>query len=135
LAMDIQHITGRISPDAATSPTAPVREKTDGLNRPSFEQVLKQVREPAELQFSKHAVKRLENRSISVTNEDISRIEDAVKKAEEKGGRESLVLDGNRAFLINIKNKTVITALDMMEMREHVFTNIDSTVFTNKFST
>jgi len=132
--MNIQHITGRINPDVTKSANPSVRENADGFNRPSFEQVLKQVRQPAELRFSKHAMKRLDNRSISVTNEDMSRIHEAVKKAEEKGGRESLVLDGDRAFLINIKNKTVITALDMMEMREHVFTNIDSTVFTSKFS-
>jgi len=134
--MDIQHITGRITPDAARPPK-PENTGENGRNGQhlSFNEVLQQVQQPGELRFSRHAMKRLENRSISLNNSDMSRIQEAVLKAEKKGSRESLVLDGDHAFVINIKSKTVITALDMMEMRERVFTNIDSTVVTNQFST
>ena len=32
------------------------------------------------------------------------------------------------AFVVSVKNKTVITAVDRDHMRDHVFTNIDSAV-------
>ena len=38
-----------------------------------------------------------------------------------------VLLDGS-AFVVSVKNKTVITAVDAQSMREHVFTNIDSAV-------
>ena len=36
-------------------------------------------------------------------------------------------VDGT-AFVVSVRNKTVITAVDQEHMREHVFTNIDSAV-------
>ena len=60
----------------------------------------------------------------------MQRLQEAVSRAEQKGSRDSLILDGDQAFLVNIPNKTVVTAVDMMELRDRVFTNIDSTVLT-----
>ena len=61
--------------------------------------------------------------------EQLERLGKAVEKAESKGAKETLVLLGNdSALIVNIKNKTVVTALDQSMMKENVFTNIDSTV-------
>ncbi len=59
----------------------------------------------------------------------MDKINDAVQKAEAKGSKDSLVMMNNTAFLVNIPNKTVITAMSLANASENVFTNIDSVVF------
>jgi flagellar operon protein len=127
--MDIQHITSRVDPNQAPQkkqPQAPASKTKDGLN---FSGVL---REQHNLEFSGHALKRLKNRSISMNELDIKRLEDAMERVEEKGGRDSLVMDGDRAFLVNVPSRKVVTAVDIAELRHKVFTNIDSTVLTRR---
>lgn len=81
-----------------------------------------------ELKFSAHAQTRLRSRKIDLTNDMMSRLDKAVTNAEEKGSHDTLVLLSNLAFIVNIPNKTVITAMEGDNIRENVFTNIDSTV-------
>ena len=78
------------------------------------------------LKFSKHANERLASRNIDLTKEQLKRLETGAKKASEKGINESLVLVDNLAFIVNIKNNTVITAVNDGE--DKVFTNIDGAV-------
>ena len=52
----------------------------------------------------------------------------AVDRAAAKGARESLVLVDDTAFVVSVRNRTVITAVDRARMRDQVFTNIDSAV-------
>ena len=59
----------------------------------------------------------------------MNRLQEAVNKAEQKGAKDSLVMMNNKAFIVNIPNKTVITALDVEKSEENIFTNIDSVVF------
>lgn len=86
-------------------------------------------KELSKLKFSNHAVKRLENRNIQLTDTDINRIQDAVQKAEMKGSKDSLVMMNNTAYIVNIPNKTVVTALPVEQSADNIFTNIDSVVF------
>lgn len=81
------------------------------------------------LKFSNHASKRIESRELQLSETDMTKLEDAVNKAEAKGAKDSLVMMDNRAFIVNIPNKTVITALDVQKSSENIFTNIDSVVF------
>jgi flagellar operon protein len=81
------------------------------------------------VKFSSHALKRLESRNIQLGDEQISKIQTAVEKAESKGSRDSLVLMDNTALIVNIPNKTVVTAMAVGEGNENIFTNIDSVVF------
>lgn len=124
--MDIRHLTGRITPDALPAQQG---QRSVEAGQPSFKEVLADV---SELEFSGHALKRLRDRSISMDEAGLERLQEAVSRAEQKGARDSLILDGDQAYLVNIPNKTVVTAVDMMELRERVFTNIDSTVLTKK---
>lgn len=96
----------------------------------SFRDILleKQVQESGELKFSKHASLRLEERNISLTEEQNERLQNGVKKADEKGIQESLVMMDSLAFIVNIPNKTVVTAMDQRETDNNVFTNIDGAV-------
>ena len=98
----------------------------------SFEEILHQKREvteeSSELKFSKHAAMRLEDRNINLSKEQSSRLENGVQKASEKGIRESLVLMDSLAFIVNVPNKTVVTAMDQGESSDNIFTNIDGAV-------
>ena len=82
----------------------------------------------SELKFSKHAVSRLSDRNISLTDAQNVRLANGVKQASEKGITESLVLIDSLAFIVNIPNRTVVTALDQTETNSNIFTNIDGAV-------
>ncbi|MFZ0452518.1 MAG: TIGR02530 family flagellar biosynthesis protein [Ignavibacteriaceae bacterium] len=81
------------------------------------------------LKFSNHALKRLENRNISLSESDLGKIRNAVEKAQLKGAKDSLVMMKDTAFIVNIPNKTVVTAMPLNNSEENIFTNIDSVVF------
>ena len=87
-------------------------------------------KELSKLKFSGHALKRLEARNIKLSESELSKIETAMEKAEMKGSKDSLVMLDDKAFIINVPNKTVITALNIDNESDNVFTNIDSVVFT-----
>ncbi|TFH55398.1 MAG: flagellar protein [Candidatus Zixiibacteriota bacterium] len=81
-----------------------------------------------QLTFSKHAQERLFSRNISLSEETLNGIADAIDKAELKGSKETLVLSDEAAFVVSVKNRTVITAFDRDNLREGVVTSIDSAV-------
>ena len=80
------------------------------------------------LRFSNHAQRRLESRRIALGDEGLARLAQAVERAERRGGRESLVLMGDLAFIVNVPERVVVTALDARHRGEGVFTQIDSVV-------
>jgi len=81
-----------------------------------------------ELKFSRHAQERLQSRNIKLDAADLDKIQAAVRKAQDKGAKDSLILMNDLAFIVSIKNNTVITALDGDSMKDNLFTNIDSAV-------
>ena len=99
----------------------------------TFEELLmrkqnERVMEASTLKFSKHAVNRLNNRKIFLTDSQSIRLEHGVKQASEKGIQESLVLVDSLAFIVNIPSKTVVTAMEQNETNSNIFTNIDGAV-------
>lgn len=108
------------------------KESSDVL---SFQEVLKykqdafqQIIEPASVSFSKHASERLNSRNIHLTDTQMQRLNQGIEQARDKNINESLVMLDNLAFIVNVKNNTVITALNQGEETNHVFTNIDGAV-------
>lgn len=102
---------------------------------PSFLDVLKdktevsgQIPSDNKLKFSNHATERMTSRGINLNKTDFDRMGKAVENAEKKGSKEMLVLMGENAFIVNVKNKMVVTAMDRNLMKENLFTNIDSTI-------
>lgn len=91
----------------------------------SFEDILKSKQK---IKFSKHASMRLSERNISLTAEQNQRLQNGVEAASEKGIKESLVLVDSLAFIVNVPNNTVVTAMDKKETNNNVFTNIDGAV-------
>ena len=100
----------------------------------SFESIFQ--KELEKVKFSSHALKRLEERQIQLSDDEMIKINTAIEKAESKGSKDSLVMMNlttgqarSTAFIVNIPNKTVITAMPIGDSNENVFTNIDSVVF------
>jgi len=118
---------GRVIQPLSTPKTEP-QPKAPEKKGDSFQKVLEQKLKGKEIRFSRHAAERMMNRSIELNNQDLKRLDDAVQKAAEKGAKESLVVMGDNAYVVSVKNNTVITALDGSSMRENVFTNIDSAI-------
>ncbi|MBS4024766.1 MAG: flagellar protein [Clostridia bacterium] len=100
----------------------------DKPNQASFAQIFQQQLDKTGLKFSAHAQKRLADRNINLDAAELQKLETALSKAQAKGAKESLVLINNRAYVISVPNKTVITAVDEHSLKENVFTNIDSAV-------
>jgi flagellar operon protein len=124
----------------STSPVQPVQnqsqpqtgiQKQDGQGQ-NFADVLSNVEN---LRFSNHAQKRLQYRNISLDQDGINRLSGAVDKAQKRGGKESLVMMDNLAFIVNVKERLVVTALDEQSRGEGVFTQIDSVVFADPSET
>jgi flagellar operon protein len=103
--------------------------KTNPKGIPSFQAELNKHLQEQSVTFSAHAMERLRMRNIRLSQEDLQRIGSAVDKVAAKGGRESLVVYKNTAYVISVTNRTVITAVDTARMHDHVFTQIDSAVF------
>lgn len=101
-------------------------------NGPSFQDILtkktESTRQTGEIKFSKHAANRLVDRNIELTEEQVERLNLGAAKAEAKGINESLVIVDSLAFIVNVPNQTVITAMSQAETDENVFTNIDGAV-------
>jgi len=93
---------------------------------PGFDVIFRE--ELDKIKFSNHALKRLETRNIQLSSEDVSKIQTAVEKAELKGSKDSLVMMNDTVFIVNIPNRTVVTAMPLGSNEENVFTNIDSFV-------
>jgi len=132
-----------VGPNAAPGPKAPaapapsqaLRGAVLGRAREGsgagFHAVLEQeVRRGAALRFSGHAQLRLQAAGVTMSPQDLARLAAAVERAEAKGARSSLILMDDMAFVVSIKNRTVITAIDRQRAKDNVFTQIDSAVIT-----
>lgn len=103
-----------------------IANNTSNTSNKTFKQILESQAENKNISFSKHANMRLNDRNLQLSNSQIKRVEDGIRRAKEKGIKDSLVLVDNIALLVNIKNKTVVTAIDSNS--EKVYTNIDGAV-------
>lgn len=99
----------------------------------SFQEVLRQkamqgAGQTQELRFSKHASGRLADRGIELSENQMERLNDGVRKAQQKGIKDSLVIVDELAFIVNVPNSTVVTAMDSTQTGDSVFTNINGAV-------
>lgn len=104
------------------------KQKPNMVNRASGKTFQEILAEKKEITFSKHASNRLEDRKIVLTKDQIQRLTDGTQKAGEKGIKDTLVMIDKLAFIVNVPNKIVVTAMDQMETNENIFTNIDGAV-------
>ncbi len=101
-----------------------VKQKTE---KNAFGQLLQNtIQQTNDLKFSAHALKRLELRQLNLSPMDLQRLQHGVQKLEAKGARNSVILMDDRAFVISVQNRTVVTAIDQNQSDQKIFTNIDS---------
>lgn len=118
--------SGRVS---RTSQADAVRKSDNGRSDIAFDEILREaVQKEQAIKFSKHAQIRMRQRNILLSQQEIDLIGQAIEKAKAKGVRDSLVLMGNLAFIVNVPTKTIVTAVDGESIKESVFTNIDGAV-------
>lgn len=104
-----------------------VSKDADSDNTLSFRDILKSKSTENEVVFSKHANQRLESRNITLSEAQLGRLNQGVDKARNKSINESLVMMDNLAFIVNVKNNMVVTAMEQGD-DTNVFTNIDGAV-------
>ena len=88
----------------------------------------KTLQDAGSLKFSKHALGRLNDRNIELSEGQLERLNEGAQRAEQKGIRDSLVIVDELAFIVNVPNQTVVTAMDSTETNNNVFTNINGAV-------
>lgn len=97
-----------------------------------FEQLLQeriqQKQQTQELQFSKHAKERIDQRGIEMTSTLMNDLNNAVAKAKQKGAKDVVVIGPKEVFIVNVPNNIVVTTLSGAEMKNNIFTKIDSAV-------
>ncbi len=111
-----------------------------GANAPSFAELLRTRQGIASgesglpaadadaIRFSAHAQTRLQSRHIALQPDHIARLQSAVGRAAAKGSKDALVLMDDMALVVSVKNRTVVTVVDKDNLKQNVFTNIDSAV-------
>ena len=122
----------------------PGQKKVDQSNRlpkqggnSEFSEILKQqgaqAKQPMHggLNVSGHAAQRLQERSIDFNGDEFMKVKDAMSKLKDKGAKQSLVVTDKAAYIVDVKNNKLVTAVDKGSMNENVFTKIDSTLFVN----
>lgn len=92
----------------------------------SHQDALQQAQQP--LKFSAHASQRISSRNIAMDQQLMNKLHEAILKAGSKGIEDSLVLTKDAAFIVNVPNKTVVTALDRDQLNGNVFTQIDGAI-------
>ena len=118
--MRVDRVNQTLTPIEAP-PSSPIEPGT-------FQTLLESRLKRTGLEFSKHALERLEQRSIQVSSDTLERLSESARRAESKGAKTTLILIGDLAFVVSVENKRVITVAEQSSLQERVFTNIDSVV-------
>jgi flagellar operon protein len=109
-------------------PTTTRRANVQSPTLPSGNQSFQSILQDQLVRFSHHAEVRLQQRGIQLQPEQLAKLESAIDKAAAKGAKDALMLLNGMALIVNIPNRTVVTALDGNSMKDNVFTQIDSAV-------
>ncbi|MCH5196058.1 MAG: hypothetical protein J1F28_05055 [Oscillospiraceae bacterium] len=115
-----------VTTGTGVSPSETVQKSGEG----SFAEALQQkIEEKQGVEFSKHAMQRISERNIDITeNGTLDRLNKGVEIAADKGSQDALILVGDNAFVVSVRNNKVITTIAQEELKGNIFTNIDSTV-------
>ena len=118
---------GKLPEQGQARPGGPTQKGGDF--RAALCQELERTGPTKDVAFSKHAISRAEQRGIEITPNLIDQLKGSMVRAQAKGATNILAMDAEKAFIINVPNAKVITAITQEEMKESVFTNIDGAVF------
>lgn len=123
-ALKLQHASAQLQVQANASAGLGA-----GTAKSSFADLLQQkVDRSQSVHFSKHAAQRVQERGIEMTENLLQDLNQAISKAREKGAKDVVVIGQSGAFIVNVPNNVVVTTMSGTEMKENIFTNIDSAV-------
>lgn len=83
------------------------------------------------ISLSTHAMRRLQERNITIDKEEYAKLQTAMDRLKLKGGQDSLVITSKAAYIVDVPKNTIVTAIDKDSIGENVFTKIDSTILMN----
>ncbi len=86
---------------------------------------------PKGIHLSTHALRRLQERNLTLDKEEYAKLQTAMDRLKLKGGQDSLVITGKAAYIVDVPKNTIVTAIDKESIGENVFTKIDSTILMN----
>ncbi|GAA3406648.1 TIGR02530 family flagellar biosynthesis protein [Paenibacillus hodogayensis] len=118
---------GQMYPGAVSS-VAGIKRAEANARQPAGAKSFQDVFSDSLVRISHHAGVRLQQRGIELKPEQMDKINSAIDKAAAKGAKESLILMDNMAMIVNVRSKTIVTAMDGAAMKDNVFTQIDSAV-------
>ena len=124
----IQRVSGLERRDAPQA-RVPQRGPAGGFGAMLQQELARQEQQPQGVEFSKHAISRAQERGIEVPPDLMDQLAGSVIRAQAKGATNILAMDTEKAFIINVPNARVITAITQEEMKQNIFTNIDGAVF------
>ncbi len=133
--MNIRELSSRVERSQSVNPASGVSPQQFIPGKPvtSFDQSLEKaqqniIQQEESLRLSAHAVQRLEERDISLTHQERIDLGQAISRLNDKGARNALIVRSDAAFVVNVPNRTMVTAISQQELQQRVFTQIDSTV-------
>lgn len=102
----------------------PKNQQTNQINK-DFKAILDSEKK---LKISKHASERLNERNINISKVTWQKLSKKINEAKQKGITDSLVLTSDAALLVSAENSTVVTAMNLNEIQDRIFTNINGTI-------
>ena len=129
----IDRITGGPAIGPLGGPTAGSVQSTstspptgDPRGAASFADELAAAGRDHSVNISGHALRRLGQRDIELQGDQLERLSRAIDTLAAKGGRQSLVMLDQVAYVVHVPSHTVVTAIAPKDSKESVFTQIDS---------
>ncbi|HHO51813.1 MAG TPA: hypothetical protein ENK18_13280 [Deltaproteobacteria bacterium] len=126
----------RIAPGGLSTGT---RVRSGELAQPGFEAALERLLDPPPpepegdeastdgVRLSRHAESRLASRGLSFGEEERAQLSEALTALQGRQARKALVLTGDRAWIVGVERRTVVTVMSRTEALGQVFTDLDST--------
>ena len=127
--MTVRELATRVDPGILAPQQGSASRPAEQIRRGEFAEQLRRAREQTQTSgftLSAHAQQRIEQRGISLNPQEQQSLNDALFQLESKGARDALLLRSDAAFIVNVPSRTVVTAVDTNELKERVFTQIDS---------
>jgi flagellar operon protein len=132
IGTDLTLNPGLVRDTSLTPSSSPTGQPTSGAP-PSeggslFRNALSAAADEHSLQFSEHAMKRVEQRQIPFEGDQMDRLSKAMDTLSQRGSRQSLVMLDQVAYVVHVPSHTVVTAVEPNQTKERVFTQIDSVI-------
>lgn len=115
-ALKLQHASAQLQPKAVTGTGANTGTKVQ------FADILQKEADKAQsVQFSKHAVQRVRERGIEMTDGLLKDLNQAVSKAREKGARDVVIIGESGAFIVNVPHNVVVTTMSNRDEGKYIY--------------